>query len=41
MVINSVFMCDNVQEVVSLVKMQPDVLLFQKSYMELDQSNMI
>jgi len=41
MVINSIFMCDSAVEVKNLIQLQPNGELFQKSFMELDQSNMI
>lgn len=41
MVIQSVFMCDSAMEVVKIIKLQPNPQLFQRSFMELDQSNMI
>lgn len=40
-VIQSLFMSDSAMDVIELIKMQPDPMLFFKSYMELDQSNMI
>lgn len=41
MVINSIFMCDSAIEVKNLIEKQPSGQLFQKSFMELDQSNII
>jgi hypothetical protein len=41
MVIYSIFMCEGALEIVKLIKLQPNPRLFQRSFMELDQSNMI
>ena len=40
-IIESIFKCDSAYDIAMLIKLQPDPILFFKSYMELDQSNMI
>jgi len=41
MVVYSIFTCDSAIDIVDLIELQPNPKLFQKSFMELDQSNMI
>jgi hypothetical protein len=39
--IESLFRCDSSGEITKIINLQPDCSLFVKSFMELDQSNLI
>ena len=41
MLVQSVFQCDNAMEIVELIDLQPSPAIFFKSFMELDQANLV
>jgi hypothetical protein len=40
-IIQSIFYCENVNEIIELIKLQPNMDTFFKSFLELNNANMV